>query len=438
MGSSLVSGFSKLTKEAQIGLIAKHLNKNENQMLGLLKQFWHIDQDVQKKFDEFTENTISNFYLPYNIAPNFVINGKSFFIPMVIEESSVVAAASHAAKFWAKHGGFKCKITGTTKLGQIHFFYSGDRQEIQEHWEIIKLQLLQSAELIEKNMKKRGGGITDVALVNLNHDLDDYYQVQVKFETKDSMGANFINSCLEAMASALQENTKQFLRSGKLEVIMSILSNYTPECAVECSVESDIEVFKELKTGFEAPEFARRFQQAVKIAEIDPYRAATHNKGIFNGVDAVVIATGNDFRATEACGHTHAASTGKYRSLTSLELTTNFFKYKLHLPIALGTVGGLTKLHPLAELSLEILGNPRAEELMMVAAAAGLANNFSAVRSLVTHGIQQGHMKMHLNNILSRLAVSEEEKNEITSYFSDKTVSFHSIELYLKNLRAKT
>lgn len=250
------------------------------------------------------------------------------------------------------------------------------------------------------------------------------------------MGANFINSCLEEMAGALQESAKEKLASGQLEVLMSILSNYTPECAVECYVETDINAFDELKTGYSASTFARRFEQAVQIAEIDPYRAATHNKGIFNGVDAVVIATGNDFRATEACGHTHAAASGKYRSLTSVELNNSNFKYKLQLPMALGSVGGLTKLHPLSELSLEILGSPSAQYLMMVAASVGLANNFSAVRSLITHGIQKGHMKMHLNNILSRLSVTDDEKMNIISYFSDKTISFRSVELFLKNLRS--
>ncbi len=437
MAYSLISGFSKLSKEQQISKIAEFLNKNDNQVLGLLKQFWSIDHEIQEKFDGFTENTISNYYMPYNIAPNFIINGKYQFVPMVIEESSVVAAASHAAKFWANHGGFHCRVQGTKKVGQIHFFYSGKDDELQEQWELIRQELLESVKYTEENMRKRGGGVLDIELHELTHKLSDFYQVHVTFDTRDSMGANFINSCLEVMAGALNESAKEKLTSGKLEVLMAILSNYTPECFVECYVETDIHAFDELKTGYTASAFAQRFGQAVQIAEVDPYRAATHNKGIFNGVDAVVIATGNDFRATEACGHTHAAASGEYRSLTTLELQGNTFKYQLQLPIALGTVGGLTKLHPLAELSLEIMGSPSAEYLMMVAASAGLANNFSAIRSLVTHGIQKGHMKMHLNNILSGLSVSDDEKKNIISYFSDKTVSFRSVELYLKNLRSK-
>lgn len=437
MSFPLISGFSKRSKEEQIAAVAKHLNKSENELLGMVKQFWHTDIQTQEKFDGFSENTISNFYLPYNIAPNFIINNEYFFVPMVIEESSVVAAASHAAKFWAGHGGFNCRIKDTTKLGQIHFFYSGDKQEIQDHWEEIKNRLWSYAQPVEQNMKKRGGGITDLILRNLNQELEDYYQIHVEFDTRDSMGANFINSCLEAIAEGLQDESNNILRSGKLTVLMAILSNYTPDCAVECFVETDVQAFNKLNTGFSAEEFAQRFQQAVQIAEIDKYRATTHNKGIFNGVDAVVIATGNDFRAAEACGHTHAAASGSYKSLTSIRVNNNIFRYTLELPIALGTVGGLTKLHPLAALSLEILGNPSAEKLMMIAAATGLANNFSAVRSLVTHGIQKGHMKMHLSNILSGLSATEEEKLKATSYFSDNPVSFHSVELYLKSLRSK-
>jgi hydroxymethylglutaryl-CoA reductase len=437
MKHSLISGFSKLSKEQQIAKIATYLEKDENQLLGELKQYWHIDHDEQRKFDEFAENTISNYYLPFNIAPNFIINDNYHFVPMVIEESSVVAAAAHAGRFWAKHGGFRCHIPGITKLGHIHFFFYGNSSEIEKQWPLIKNELLKTVEPVEANMKKRGGGITSVALKNLHSKLENFYQIEVAFDTKDSMGANFINSCLETMAETLIKTAASRLSSGEVEVLMSILSNYTPECLVECSVETHINAFDELKTGFSALNFARRFEKAVQVATIDPYRAATHNKGIYNGVDAVVLATGNDFRAIEACGHTYAARNGAYTSLTSIEIKNDNLRYTLRIPMALGVVGGLTKLHPLAALSMEILGNPSAEYLMMVAAAAGLANNFSAVRSLVTHGIQKGHMKMHLNNIVSGISASEVEKQKILEYFADKTVSFHSVELYLNNLRSK-
>lgn len=182
-------------------------------------------------------------------------------------------------------------------------------------------------------------------------------------------------------------------------------------------------------------EFASKFQLAVRIAEEDVYRATTHNKGIFNGVDAVVIATGNDFRAVEAAGHTYAARTGKYKSLSTVELKDGKFIYSLTLPMALGTVGGLTSLHPLAKQSLEMLGNPSAEELMMIAASVGLANNFAAVRSLVTKGIQMGHMKIHLMNILNHFEATDEEKTKAVEYFIGQKVSFNNVRQFLNKTR---
>ena len=188
----------------------------------------------------------------------------------------------------------------------------------------------------------------------------------------------------------------------------------------------------------DAASFAVKFSKAVRIARLDPYRATTHNKGIFNGIDAVVLATGNDFRAIEACGHTYAARDGQYRSLSQCEVKNNTFKFWMDIPLAIGTVGGLTKLHPLAHRSLELLGHPNARELMMVIAATGLAQNFAAVRSLVTTGIQQGHMKMHLLNILNHLGANEQEAKEAVVYFKDRVVSFASVREFLDWARGIT
>jgi len=216
---------------------------------------------------------------------------------------------------------------------------------------------------------------------------------------------------------------------------MSILSNYTPDCVVRSWVECDIEELDNVDDSMTGEEFASKFQLAVRIAEEDVYRATTHNKGIFNGVDAVVIATGNDFRAVEAAGHTYAARTGKYKSLSTVELKDGKFIYSLTLPMALGTVGGLTSLHPLAKQSLEMLGNPSAEELMMIAASVGLANNFAAVRSLVTKGIQMGHMKIHLMNILNHFEATDEEKTKAVEYFIGQKVSFNNVRQFLNKTR---
>jgi hydroxymethylglutaryl-CoA reductase len=217
---------------------------------------------------------------------------------------------------------------------------------------------------------------------------------------------------------------------------MSILSNYTPDCLVRTWVEGEIiedgHNYDDLYTD---REFVNRFETGVRIAQVDKYRATTHNKGIYNGIDAVVLATGNDFRAVEACGHAYASRNGEYSSLSKVEITGNTFRFSLDVPMALGTVGGLTHLHPLAKLSLELLGNPDAAELMMIASAAGLANNYSAVKSLVTKGIQKGHMKMHLLNILNVYHATDEEKKQAVEFFKHEKVSHSAVNSFLESIR---
>jgi hydroxymethylglutaryl-CoA reductase len=217
---------------------------------------------------------------------------------------------------------------------------------------------------------------------------------------------------------------------------MSILSNFTPNCLVKVWVECPIEDLG-LIDGMEPNEFAHKFEKAIKIAHLDPYRATTHNKGIYNGIDSVVLATGNDFRAVEACGHTYASKDGKYRSLSDVSIENGIFKFSLTVPMALGVVGGLTNLHPIVKRSLELLENPSAKELMMIAAAAGLANNFAAVKSLTTSGIQKGHMKMHLINILTQYNATEEEKSAAVKYFENEVVTFSSVRSFLDDWRDK-
>jgi hydroxymethylglutaryl-CoA reductase len=203
---------------------------------------------------------------------------------------------------------------------------------------------------------------------------------------------------------------------------------------VECPIQSFAELAR--SQGLDAEALTRRFHRAVRIAQIDPYRATTHNKGIYNGIDAVVLATGNDFRAIEACGHTYASRDGQYRSLSSCTVENGTLRFELDIPLAMGTVGGLTALHPLAKLSLELLGNPSAEELMCITAAVGLAQNFAAVRSLITTGIQQGHMKMHLTNILNHLGANDEEAAAAQHYFQHQTVSFSAVRSFLLEKRS--
>jgi hydroxymethylglutaryl-CoA reductase len=323
-------------------------------------------------------------------------------------------------------------------LGHVHFNYNGDSQKLKDYFPHLKRHLLEEVEDLTANMRKRGGGVLDVELIDFSDKLENYYQLKVTFETCDSMGANFINSVLESFSQTLMTSIQQsslFEDSEKdVQIVMSILSNFTDECLVRVSVSCPVEELGEVN-GFAAEVFANKFKQAVDIACIDPYRATTHNKGIMNGIDAVIIATGNDFRAIEACLHTYAAAEGRYKSLSQCSIVDGIFTFEMTLPLALGTVGGLTSLHPLAKRSLELLGKPTAAELMQIVAATGLAQNFAAVKSLVTTGIQAGHMKMHLNNILANLQADEKESESVREYFSDKVVSFSSVRDFLHQLR---
>lgn len=424
-----------MSKSQKIEWLANQLGPESSQLVREMAAFWHPDEKLQKRFDEFSENTLTNFDFPFGIAPNFLVNGKVHAVPMVIEESSVVAAASLGAKFWLERGGFRSVVVATKKVGQVHFQWQGEKSRLLSFFADRKDELLTAVAHLTTNMEKRGGGIVDFELVDMTDKIENYWQLKVQCETCDAMGANFINSILEELAQVLRDKIMmddRFLPSEKeVHIIMCILSNYTPECVVECTVECPIEDLGTFPGDMTAREFAEKFATAVRIAEVDPNRAVTHNKGIMNGVDAVVLATGNDFRAIEACAHAYAARSGQYRSLSSVSLENDQFKFTLRIPLAVGTVGGLTSLHPLAKTSLAILNHPNSKELMAIMAAVGLAQNFSAVKSLVTTGIQRGHMKLHLLNIMNQLNASTEEIEKGKQYFSDKVVSFQAVRQFL-------
>ena len=429
-----IKGFSKLTKHKKIEWLAKEYHKEPEVIINRLTGFWHKNEAQQKILDGFSENTISNFVMPYSIAPNFVINGKTYSVPMVIEESSVVAAAASAAKFWMSRGGFKAEVVSTEKVGQIHISCDQSFETLQAFFEKNKGNLRESCAQLLQNMEARGGGMIDATLIEFKEE-EDYFQIRITFETCDSMGANFINTVLEAYAkSLLKLHQKTYESKSRLQIIMCILSNYTPDCLVKSEVSCSLEEIGNV-ADLTAMQFAYKFEKAVRIAEIDPYRATTHNKGIFNGIDAVVLATGNDFRAIEACGHTYAAKDGQYRSLTHCQIENGQFKFWIEIPMALGTVGGLTKLHPLARTSLEILQEPTARELMMITASVGLAQNFGALRSLTSTGIQKGHMKMHLSNVLHQLRATENEFVLAIEHFRDRIISHKAVQDFLSTLR---
>jgi len=438
MDDSIIQGFSKYSKQQRIDALIQKYGFDAD-LAERLSSYEASDKSTQKIIDDLSENPISSFLFPFSISPNFVVNGKNLFFPLVSEESSVVAALGNAAGFWAKRGGFHAEVLGTEKKGQVHFVWNGNSEYLQSLFPEILSKLLDESVFLTGKMEERGGGITSIDLKSLPNILPNYYQLDVSFETCDAMGANFINSCLEQFGKSLQE---YFLTSEKVsvsqrecEIIMSILSNYTPESRVRAWVECPVADLLDGKSEAECLQFAQKFEQAIRISQVDVSRAVTHNKGIFNGIDALAVATGNDFRAIEACGHAFAARNGQYSGLTDVQIQDEKFRFSIELALAVGVVGGVTTVHPLAKLAMQILDNPSAKELMMYLAVAGLASNFGAVKALVSVGIQQGHMKMHLSNILNQLNIPKERRAEIEQHFQEKTVSYSAVEGYWKTIR---
>ena len=436
--SNPISGFSKLSKAQKIAWVSKNYFKANEQATQVLQRYWNSDKELQKLHDDFIENTISNYYLPMGIAPNFLVNQDLYAIPMVIEESSVVAAASNAAKFWLDKGGFTTQVISTTKNGQVHLNFFGNTADMTAFFGVIKPILIASISQVEKNMKKRGGGLLDIQLIDSTDTLEGFFQLHCTFETLDAMGANFINTCLETFAQTLEREAKTYKAFNTSqtypEVVMSILSNYTPECVVRASVSCHVDLLAQ--KDLEGRVFAQKIVRAIAIAKATPRRAVTHNKGIMNGIDAVIIATGNDFRAVEAAVHAYACKDGHYSSLTHASVENDIFKMWIEVPLALGTVGGLTSLHPLVGFAFDLLQKPNAKKLMQLVAVAGLAQNFAALRSLVTTGIQKGHMKMHLMNILNGIQATDTEKASAVAHFKSNQISHSAVIAFVEKQRA--
>ena len=397
-----IEGFSKQDKKTKINWLVRNYLPDSPDAKKLLERYWHPDPEVQSLHESFIENTISNYWLPYAVAPNFLINNRMYAVPMVTEESSVVAAAAEE---------------------KLRRFFEQTRQEF-----------LQRLKPFTENMEKRGGGILSVSLENWTAKMDNYYTITFRFNTADSMGANFINTILEEWSDYMAEAYPAYGHANELDIVLRILSNHNPNCRVHVRVQAPVEDLDK-KTGVQ--NYARRFETAVNMAKVNPYRAVTHNKGIMNGIDAVVLATGNDFRAVEAGAHAYAARSGHYQSISYAKIENGVLTFGLEIPLAVGTVGGMTRLHPLARISMEILGNPGAAELMKIIGTVGLAQNFSAVHSLITEGIQKGHMRMHLNNILAQLNATPDEARYLREYFADRKAHVRTVKDALTQLRKK-
>ena len=434
--SKKIIGFSKLSKQEKIEWICSNYLDNSKEDIEILDKYLNNDINIQSIHDTFSENTLSNFYFPFSVAPNFLINNKNYCLPMVIEESSVVAAACNSAKFWYDKGGFRAEVISSEKIGQIHFLFSGEFQKIKKFIDDNKSKLIDATSKISSKMINRGGGINSINLIDMSRKYNNYYQLSISFNTVDSMGANFINSCLEIITKKMCEEIKisNYLteKEKDVNIIMSILSNSTPNCIVKANAECKIDEIGEIN-GLNSKEFAEKFFHAVEISKIDLGRAVTNNKGIMNGVDSILLSTGNDFRAVEASVHSFACKDGEYKGLTECSIDNNIFSIQLTLPISIGTVGGITDLHPMIKLSHRLLGKPNSSSLMEIIASAGLAQNFAAIKSLITTGIQKGHMKMHLINLLKKNNATENQIKNAKVFFKEKEITNKDVQDFLNS-----
>jgi hydroxymethylglutaryl-CoA reductase len=388
--TSVVSGFYKLPIEKRREFVA---------------DFAKLTTDDIKAFssaldlataDRMIENVLGTFELPLGVAVNFLINGKDYLIPMATEESSVVAAASNAAKIARIKGGFTTKCSEPLMIGQLQLLHISDVVTAAEEILTHKKQLLTLANAQDKILVDIGGGARDLEVRILDSPLGKMIVTHLIVDVRDAMGANAVNTMCEALAPILEEIT-----GGKVR--LKILSNLADKRLVKATA-----VFDKEKIG--GAEVVDAFLESYTLASIDPYRAATHNKGIMNGIDAAIIATGNDSRAIEAGAHAYAARNGHYTSLTTYHKDKQGHLIgEIELPMAVGVVGGAANMHPKAKLCRKILGVTTAQELAEVVASLGLAQNFAALYALSTVGIQKGHMSLHAKNIAVMAGAQETE-----------------------------
>lgn len=378
--SSQISGFYKLSVKDRVALIKERVDLNDEDV----KLFEScLDMGIA---DRMIENVFGTFELPLGVAVNFKVNGKDVLIPMVTEESSVVAAASNAAKIARIKGGFKTECTDPLMIGQIQALHIDDVAGAAKKIMDKKKEILNLANEQDKILVKFGGGAKDIEVRILDSPLGKMIVTHLIVDVRDAMGANAVNTMCEALAPMIEE-----LTGGKVR--LKILSNLADKRIVKATA-----VFDKEKMGGESVVDA--FMESYTLASIDPYRAATHNKGIMNGIDSVIIATGNDFRAIESGAHAYAARNGQYTSLSRYHKDKDGnLVGELEMPMAIGIIGGAGNIHPKAKLCKKILGIKTAQELAEIVVSLGLAQNFAAVFALSTVGIQKGHMGLHAKNI---------------------------------------
>ncbi|MCS6837475.1 MAG: hydroxymethylglutaryl-CoA reductase, degradative [Bdellovibrionaceae bacterium] len=419
-----LEGFSKLNFDQRLSRLLELGYLTEAQVK-FLKSGGTIDIHLAEKF---IENVLGYFQLPLGIATHFVIDGEQYVIPMAVEETSIVAAASKTAKWIKETGYIRTETLGYEIIGQVQIAKVTDFSRLHKTFEAFKDRWVQELnQEVAASMVKRGGGVTRLELRSLSSPNGDLMAViHVFMNAVDAMGANIMNQVCEYLKNPVEQETKE-------KVTMCILSNLVDSKITRAEV-----VLENLD-----PELVEKIEQASLFAEIDPYRAATHNKGVMNGIDPIVIATGNDWRAVEAGVHAYASRHGRYQAITRWRREgSRSLKGVFEAPIIVGVVGGVTQLHPMAKLSLGLLGNPSANRLGQIMAAVGLVQNLGALRALTTVGIIEGHMRLHIKNLSLGAGATEKEMPYVVKKLEEilsikKRISLsHAIQV-LKDLRGE-
>ena len=419
------NGFSKKSYQERLELLqAQALLSPEKQ--ASLEQDEQISVTVA---DQLSENVVGTFSLPYSLVPEVLVNGQEYTVPYVTEEPSVVAAASYASKIIKRSGGFTAQVHQRQMIGQVALYQVADPEQAQEKITNKKAELLELANQAYPSIVKRGGGARDLHVEQIKGETD-FLVVYLHVDTQEAMGANMLNTMLEALKPVVEE-----LSQG--QSLMGILSNYATDSLVTASCRIAFRYLSRQKD--QGREIAEKIALACQFAQADPYRAATHNKGIFNGIDAVLIATGNDWRAIEAGAHAFASREGHYQGLSqwTLDMEREELVGEMTLPMPVATKGGSIGLNPRVALSHELLGNPSAKELAQIIVSIGLAQNFAALKALVSTGIQQGHMKLQAKSLALLAGASESEVAPLVErLIADKTFNLETAQRYLENLRS--
>ena len=421
------TGFSKKSLQERLQILKDYHLLNEDNQTNLE----HNHMLPLSTADQMSENVLATFALPYSFVPDVVVDEEVYQVPFVTEEPSVVAAASFAAKIIKRSGGFKTTIHNRQMIGQVALYQVANIEVAIKNIQNHKQELLELANQAHPSIVNRGGGACDLRVEWLNGEAE-FLVVYLTVDTQEAMGANILNTMLEALKTPLEE-----LTGG--ESLMAILSNYATEALVTATCEIDIRFLDRNKS--EALDIAKKIVLASQFAKQDPYRASTHNKGIFNGIDAVVLATGNDWRAIEAGAHTYASRNGSYQGLTtwSIKEATQTLCGEITLPLPIATKGGSIGLNPTVEVSFDLLKQPTAKEFASIIASIGLAQNFAALKALVSTGIQHGHMKLQAKSLALLAGAKDTEIAPLISQLvSEKHFSLKRAQENLENIRQKS